>query len=50
MNIDPGGDVEMAKKVGHLHETSGRGHENKPLEVEEEECALETDTRTVYLD
>jgi hypothetical protein len=38
MNIDTaGGEIEMPKKkVGHVHEVSGRGLENHPVEVEEE--------------
>lgn len=52
MNIDTaGGELEMPKKkVGHVHEVSGRGVEKHPVEVEEEQCALDTDTRTVHLD
>lgn len=48
MNIDqtPDNDIEM--KVGDAK--AGHEHESKNIYVEDDDCALETETRTVHLD
>lgn len=45
-------DIELEKKGHHEDEEydHGHNHEEEHIHVEDEECALENDTRTVYLD
>jgi hypothetical protein len=51
MNINPAEkDIELAGKGGEQEEEP-HGHDHAPnIHVEEEDCAMADDTRTVYLD
>ena len=52
MNVKTAGSNEMELANKNDNESPGRGHthEEPHHHVEEEECALENDVRTVYLD
>lgn len=50
MNVDTAGDKEIQLTDKKEVEHKGHDHAAPHMHVEEEECALENDTRTVYLD